>query len=829
MELALPNSIGIARSAIVLHFGAVGLALRVAFSLAATMRNSSNPAVGGTGKAGSPGLFAYAIAALVALTALAALLGWVLEIPFLKSVGSGWVSMKPNTALGLIVCSGGFALLARLKPSSMARRIAGVFGIAAMLLGTLTMTQYFFGFDLGIDNLFFRDTPVALETSHAGRMAPASALCFFLTGCALMMAAAPTPRRFRIPVLQALGVAVAIVGMFAVAGYIADLFLRFRIWSYTGMAMHTAVCFVLLGAAIEAIARLERPPAWALNRGTTFGFLAGILLILGAVNISFQFIGNMHRTAESVGHRQEILKEIQEIDTGLANLASNQRGYIITGDEHLLADRTATIDAVRQNVREIRELTTDNSHQQELLAKLEQLVAARLEWENTTISVRRDQGLTAAAQMVTTGTGQSLWKSLHDVLNEMRNEEYTVNYLLLPTGVFVSLTILLLCVSFLNFGTHERRQAELSLQESEQRYRELVEMSPNAIFINLDNRITFINGAGLRLLRAQDISQVVDRSPLDFFHPDCHAMIKKRVARLLEEPHTVPSAEEKLITVDGKIVPVEVTAVSYKERGRLTIQVVCTDITARKQAEEKLQLMHTELEQRVVQRTAELRNANKELDSFCYAVSHDLRAPLRGIAGFTRILSEGYGDTLDAQARGYFDRVIAATDRMGELIDDLLNLSRVSRDDIHRELVDLSVIARQIEHDLRHHSPERHVDFVIADGMAAEGDPRLLRIMLENLLGNAWKFTSKKSAARIEFSSHVDGTDTEFCIRDNGAGFDMRYAGRLFGPFQRLHGMKEFPGTGIGLATVQRIIHRHGGHIQAQASVDEGATFTFTI
>jgi light-regulated signal transduction histidine kinase (bacteriophytochrome) len=210
-------------------------------------------------------------------------------------------------------------------------------------------------------------------------------------------------------------------------------------------------------------------------------------------------------------------------------------------------------------------------------------------------------------------------------------------------------------------------------------------------------------------------------------------------------------------------------------------------------------------------------------------VSHDLRAPLRGIAGFTRLLAESQSGAFDASGRDYLGRVLAATDRMNELIDDLLDLSRVSRESLRRERVDLSALARDVAADLREIAPERRAEFCIADGLVAEADPRLLRILLENLLGNAWKFTSRKPLARIELARTREGEEDVFTVRDNGAGFDMRYAHKLFGPFQRLHARREFPGTGIGLATVQRIVHRHGGRIWAEGEEGAGAAFHFTL
>jgi signal transduction histidine kinase len=251
----------------------------------------------------------------------------------------------------------------------------------------------------------------------------------------------------------------------------------------------------------------------------------------------------------------------------------------------------------------------------------------------------------------------------------------------------------------------------------------------------------------------------------------------------------------------------------------------------------------TELEQRVADRTrelqerndelrrnaAELEAANSELDAFSYSVSHDLRAPLRSIDGFSQVLLEDYAARLDEAGRDSLQRVRAASQRMGTLIDDLLKLARVTRAEVRSEVVDLSSLAREIVGELQRSAPERQVDCVIAPGLTARGDPRLLRVVLDNLLRNGWKYTAKQPQPRIEFgASEGDGGRT-FMVRDNGAGFDMKYKDKLFGVFQRLHSAEEFEGTGVGLATVRRIITRHGGRIWAEGAVDRGATFYFTV
>ena len=280
---------------------------------------------------------------------------------------------------------------------------------------------------------------------------------------------------------------------------------------------------------------------------------------------------------------------------------------------------------------------------------------------------------------------------------------------------------------------------------------------------------------------------------------------------------------------------------SSEEKARLeeTQSAVLNILDDFEMEKSKVELINQHLEKEIEERrrveaqikgiNTELMAANKELEAFSYSVSHDLRAPLRGIDGFTLSLLEDYADKLDETGRDYLQRVRAATQRMGTLIDDLLNLSRVTRSEMKLEKTDLGAIARSIASELRRAQPDRQVEFCIEENLTAFVDSHLIRITLENLLGNAWKFTSKRDACLIEFGRMRRDGYLTYYVKDNGAGFDPAYANRLFGAFQRLHDKREFPGTGVGLATVQRIVHRHGGRIWAESAVDKGATFYFTL
>ena len=249
------------------------------------------------------------------------------------------------------------------------------------------------------------------------------------------------------------------------------------------------------------------------------------------------------------------------------------------------------------------------------------------------------------------------------------------------------------------------------------------------------------------------------------------------------------------------------------------------DIAGRKKAEGEVQALNEELKHHVRQ----LEETNKELEAFSYSVSHDLRSPLRSIVGFSHALLEDYAGKLDAEGRDYLNRVVAATQRMGQLIDDLLKLSRVSRLEMSRERIDLSAIAQTIAGNLKKNHPERAADFIIAQGLGAYGDERLLTVVLENLLANAWKFSEKNLETVIEFGLTKAGGEPAYFVKDNGAGFDMAFADKLFNPFQRLHHAAEYPGTGIGLATVKRVINRHGGRVWIEGEAGRGTTVYFTL
>ncbi|HKA42229.1 MAG TPA: PAS domain S-box protein [Burkholderiales bacterium] len=362
--------------------------------------------------------------------------------------------------------------------------------------------------------------------------------------------------------------------------------------------------------------------------------------------------------------------------------------------------------------------------------------------------------------------------------------------------------------------------------------RSIIDHAPDAISVkDLELRYVLLNEAALRLLGAASMDEVVGKTIHDFVSWRAAQVIEQEDRQVLQSERPFLERQRKGAGNVQSEHWLSVSKVPLRDPGGKVSGVLALnrDITELHDAMEQARRLNIELEERVRLRTTELEEAVKELRAFSYSVSHDLRAPLRRASGFLNILSRSSMDKLAENERGMMRRIAASVQRMDQLIDDMLRLSRVADQEIRITDIDLSALALQIAADLRAADPVRDVAIRVADGMRAQADARLVRIVLENLMGNAWKFTGRSTAPSIEVGVTFSGEPTVFFVRDNGAGFDMQYAGRLFGAFQRLHHHDEFPGTGIGLATVARIVRRHGGRVWAESRPDEGATFHFTL
>ena len=364
-----------------------------------------------------------------------------------------------------------------------------------------------------------------------------------------------------------------------------------------------------------------------------------------------------------------------------------------------------------------------------------------------------------------------------------------------------------------NFNTYNRTLIEASLD--------------SLVTINPDGKISDVNSATEQVTGCQR-NELIGTDFSDYFtEPDKAREGYQRVFR----NGIVRDYPLEIRHRGGHITPVLYNATVYNDYSGNILGVFASarDITRLRQVEMEIQELNSALEQRVIERTAQLKAANREMESFAYSVSHDLRAPLRSIDGFSLALLEDYGDKLDEEGKGHLRRVRAATQRMAQLIDDILKLSRITRSELNFEMVDLSALAVSSSNELRSSDPQRNVEFIIKKEVKTKGDASLLKVVLDNLLGNAWKFSSGHAAARIEFGvTTVEGENVYF-VRDDGAGFDMNYADKLFITFQRLHTEQEFPGTGVGLALVRHVINRHGGRVWAESAVEQGATFYFTL
>lgn len=629
---------------------------------------------------------------LVMLISMAGFTGWLLQSESLMSVGAGFVSMKPNTAIGLFFLGVSTLLLALARQRKSIYTTVRVLSLLVAGLGMVTLLEYLFSFDIGIDQLLFDELPNAPGTWSPGRMAAITCFAFVCSGLALHAVAAGFRGLRRLPDLLSLGSGFA--ALFVLLGYLYDTESLRNMGMYGGMAVHTAAGFLLLALAFPFFRPEDNLLSPLFSKRPAGAMMRWILpsVILGPIAV------------------------------GLLRQFGEQQGYFSYGE------------------------------------------------------------------------GVAL-------------------------GVVTTILFLVLLTLFAAHGVDRTDRAVTRAENVVQRF---FDLSNNLLCIaNMDGYFVRLNLAWERSL-GFSIEELTQRPFQDFLHPDDLESTIHEYNRQAAGCDVI-SFENRYRCKDGSYRTLLWNATPPADNG--LIYASAHDISGRKQSEQQI----AELNRALSTRAVALEATNAELEAFSYSVSHDLRAPLRSIDGFSQALLEDYYEQLDESGRDFLARVRASTQRMGQLIDDMLQLSRVTRSSFHREPVDLSRFARSIVDSLREKHLGRDVEVEIAESLPANCDSRLIHIALENLFDNAWKYTSRQKKAVIRFETVDNDGTTAYCVKDNGVGFDSTYVGKLFNAFQRLHGQEEFEGTGIGLATVKRIIARHGGTVWAEGNLGKGAAFYFTL
>jgi len=571
-----------------------------------------------------------------------------------------------------------------------------------------------------------------------------------------------------------------------------------------------------------------------------FGLALAILATVGV--LQYRTTQALIETDGWVAHTNAVRTQLEQTYSAIQQAEAGTRGFIATGNEKFLQQYQVGASRAPEHLRTLPGLIADDPIQRRNVDKLLSLAGRKIAVMHGLVTLRRDQGVVAASQELDKGVGLTLMNQIRELVDSMQSHENNLLQIRVAASrasarnadaVGAIGSVLALAIVFAGSWIALRNSAARQRVEERLRWanaynRSLIEASLDPLVtIARDGKITDVNRT-TEIVTGLSRQELIATDFCDYFtDPDRARTGYQQVFR----EGSVRDYELAIRHRDGHTTPVLYNASVYRdEGGQITgVFAAARDITERKQAEQALRTLNETLEQRVAQRTAELEASNKELEGFTYSVSHDLRAPLRHIDGFSRMLLEEGDAGLSDNARRYLDRIREGTKQMGQLVDDLLNLARLGRREMSPQVTGLSSLAEEAVGEMKKENPGRSIEWKVGPLPFVECDPGLMKQVFVNLLSNAVKYTRPRSAARIEVGALNQDDQTVIFVRDNGVGFSMKYADKLFGVFQRLHRPEDFEGTGIGLATVQRILHRHGGRAWAEAELDKGATFYFTL
>lgn len=557
------------------------------------------------------------------------------------------------------------------------------------------------------------------------------------------------------------------------------------------------------------------------------GFLSAIIIIAWLAITSFINNQKSEKTSRWVAHANSVLFHSETILALAVDLESGQRGFALTGMNDFLGPAQTAAELLDEHVRRLRELTADNASQMTRIEQLSGLIRKKVAFTTSAIQMRATGGLDSAIFLTSTMQGKKLMDGIKAVVKEIQDEEHkllTERTTLVDTkiadfnsgftGMLLATVVILITVFYMIYMSLRRRaQAEESLRQASARIQDIYDNAPcgyhsidaNGLFVEINNTwlqwLGFKRDEVLGKMHFEDI--LTEASKVEF---------KEHFRRFIKDG-TVHNLLFDAVRKDGTTFAILLnsTAIFDSAGNFLKSRSTVFDYTEQKKSLEKIEQL------------------NHELESFSYSVSHDLRAPLRSIDGYTQILLEDYAHDLDDEGKRVLNVVVNNARRMAKLIDDLLDFSRVGRKEVSKSVVNTESLVRSVVSEMMIQEEGRQIDLHIASLDPCEADANLLRQVWVNLISNALKYSRKRSQARVEISSRRTPSEVIYSIKDNGTGFDMAYGHKLFGVFQRLHRQQEFEGTGVGLAIVHRIVTRHGGRVWAEGEVDKGASFHFSL